>query len=153
MPPGQYRDIARRADCHLQLTIDEVRAAGGALRVSGQVVRMFRGDASLVGTPMTVEIDEAREDSGQAPPGSVQHASPARFRAGHILEAYVYHPGTRPQVPLDQYGILDRATDEPQLQIDVEPPSVPETQPVNREWMMRIVVALVLAGVVFALLR
>jgi hypothetical protein len=120
-PPEQYVQAVREATAHLQLAIEGVELSSGRARLSGTVVRVFRGDPARRGTRLSLDVP-CRAPDRALPPGASARFSPDALRAGRVLEALLDDGPDGPEIPLELCTLLDAPTDVPQLRLDYRAP-------------------------------
>ena len=120
MLQSEMAEWARAAELHAQLAIerievdDEVPAHGHDARVSGTVVRVFRGDQRLLSQTMTWVVD-VLVPGEDPPPSGTLWSRLSDLRAVRVLEAYVSasDDGVH-RVVLGMTSRLEAPTDTPQ---------------------------------------
>jgi hypothetical protein len=122
LPPEKYEEAARRAECHVQTAIEHVSIVGDKARLSGPVVKVFRGSPNLAGMRLELEV-RCFEPGDASPPSGTGRFPVEALRAGRVVEAFVNQPLSAPEIPLGLCGILDGATETPQIQMRSAPPS------------------------------
>ena len=122
LPPDDYARAAHEADAHIQMVIANVALLSGEARVTGEIVRVFRGAAALHGTAASLWVacdrpeDWAPEGLGRVPTESL--------RAGRVIEAYMKATPDGYEVVLDLCVIIDHPSEVPQLPDYVGGPSI-----------------------------
>lgn len=141
-PPEAYVEAVRDATRHIQLAIDAVELLPGRARLSGSVVRVFRGGAEPRGTRLALEVP-CRPAGAPFAPGASSRFPPEALRAGRVLEALLNDGPDGPEIPLELCMLLDAATDSPQLPLEFRAPP-------RRRWgaVLGIGAGLTAAGVV-----
>jgi hypothetical protein len=141
----------RDAEWLAQLAIESVEVAGREARVSGKVIRVFRGKPELLGTSQTLTLPIYRGDgSDSVKPGDLSPTPLEQLRPGRVLEAYLDDTEHGPQITLDLSTVLDAPTDEAQLPVFLAPAP---PQPKRSITPILLVLAAMLIAALFVLLR
>ena len=115
LPEDAYICAAREASSLLQLSITSVEVGELHATVSGTVARVFHGADRLLGQSLVLEVPVITEHTA-APPSGIGRTPAKRIRPGRVLEAYVNETDSGPEIPLGMCAVLERPTDEPQLE-------------------------------------
>jgi hypothetical protein len=94
LPPESYQLAEKNADAHLQLAIEDVTTPDApsdfaVATVTGPVVRVFRGDASLLGQRTSLQVHYYIPGQTNVRPGPVGMRPLSEIRPGRVLEALV----------------------------------------------------------------
>lgn len=103
----------REAEWHLQLVMESVDLAGSDALVGGRVVRVFRGSASMLGSPVSVRVPVVVPGADH-PPSGISLTSPDELRVGRTLEGFFENTDRGMQAVYGLVMTLDEATDAPQ---------------------------------------
>jgi hypothetical protein len=150
MRPPEIDERARQDAAWLvQLAIESVSVSGRDARVTGRVVRVFRGSMALLDSTLTLTVPIDRGDGSDLPrPGDLSRTPLEQLRPGRVLEAYLDDSEQGPRITLDLSVVLDAATDEARLPVLLAPAAAPPP----RRLLGRIVAALIGGLVLGALL-
>lgn len=115
LTPEEYASAAREATAHLQVVMAGAAAAGGIARVTGAVARVFTGQATLLGTTVTVAVP--CDDPDDWAPDGLGRMPVEALHPGRVLEAIVQASPDGFEVVLDLCQVLDNPTDTPRVTI------------------------------------
>lgn len=151
MRPPEFDERAKREAAWIaQLVIESVLVAGAEARVTGKVVRVFRGRPELDGTTLTLTVPIHRGDGSDTfAPGDLSPTPLEQLRSGRVLEAYLDDTDHGPQITLDLSTVLDAPTEEARLPVLLAP------APARKRPSVALIalIAAVLLGLLFLLLR
>ena len=122
IPPDEYACAAHEADAHIQVVIANVALLPDEARVTGEVVRVFRGAAALHGATASLAVPCDRPEDWA--PDGLGRVPAESLRSGRVIEAYVKATPNGYEVVLDLCGVIDDPSDVPQLPDYVGGPSV-----------------------------
>jgi hypothetical protein len=116
LEPEDYDCAAHKAACHLQMIVREVGRLPGEAVLTGTVVKVFRGPATLRGADFSLRVGcfQPGVDADWPPDGTPRFLQSA-LRAGRVLEAFVELSPEGPVVASGLCTLIDAATDRPVL--------------------------------------
>lgn len=140
LPPEDYVRAAAAADAHVQVAVRLVELVPGTARLTGAVVRVFRGPADLQGTLLTLNVASTGGDEANAPPDGIGRMPVEKLQSAKVIEAYLENTASGFELTLDLYTLLEAATETPQL-VPVSSPDSTRRIPATAWVLAAVVVA------------
>jgi len=122
MPPEVYRNARAEAPYHVQIAITKVdapRTGPGTCGVEGQVLKIFKNATGSLSNDMTVGFAVACRHTGDVVPlgGTIWLNTDALEKADY-MEVYLADTAEGLAVPLWNYKLISKLSDEPQFPVD-----------------------------------
>lgn len=151
LPAHVYARAALDADLHVQIEVEHVeppRVSPGEARVTGQVVRVFKGSQALLSTSISFGIHCQREDD-RPPPSGIRWKKAKDVEQAAVVEAYLSVVDGKYYVARYNSVLLDAVTDEPQRTF-TEEQAQPYVPPKTRISIRGVLLVLLLLGLLYA---